>query len=114
MNASKFAAQQKQNYNVLTGEKFDETEEAKKTKETLISYLGGDGVPVVINLYPKDFSSKELVLDYLYKYNDGKPLDEQILYTDLGEIISTLSGSIMDAITIVLIAFSSISIPNPF
>jgi len=103
-------SQQKSNYNVLTGELFDKTEEGKKEKETLVSYLGGDEVPLMINLYPKDFDSKEEVLNYLDDYNKGKEKDEQILYTDLGEMISSMSGSIMDAITIVLIAFSSISL----
>jgi len=97
-------------YNVLTGEKFDNSEEGDQTKRTLVSYLGGSNVPMIINLYPTDFSSKEEVIEYLDKYNDGKGLDDQIIYTDLGKIISSLSGSIMDAITIVLIAFSAISL----
>lgn len=114
INANKDSAivklQQSVDYNVLTGEKFESGEEGQKTKDTLISYLGGDGVPMVINLYPTDFKSKEKVIEYLDKYNEGKDIDNQILYTDLGAIISSLSGSIMDAVTIVLIAFSAISL----
>lgn len=102
--------QRRVDYNVLTGEKFDITETGNKTKDTIISYLGGDGVPMMINLYPVDFESKEKVIEYLDDYNEGKELDDQILYTDLGAMISGLSGSIMDAITIVLIAFSAISL----
>ncbi len=101
--------QRNADYNVLTGEKFDNTD-GQLTKDTLISYLGGDSVPAMINLYPVDFDAKEQVLDYLDQYNEGKELEDQILYTDLGNIISSLSGSIMDAITIVLIAFSAISL----
>lgn len=97
-------------YNVLTGEKFDNSEEGTATKENLISYLGGDGVPMMISLYPLDFHAKEEIIEYLDEYNEGKELEEQVLYTDLGAMISTLSGSIMDAITIVLIAFSAISL----
>jgi len=97
-------------YNVLTGEKFDNSEEGAKTKETLISYLGGNNIPVMINLFPYDFNSKEEIIEYLNDYNEDKDLEEQILFTDLGEMISTMSGSIMDAITIVLIAFSAISL----
>ncbi len=103
-------AQINANYNVLTGEQFGNTEEGTNTKDTLISFLGGNGIPMVISLYPVDFDSKEKVINYLDKYNDGKELEDQILYTDLGDIISSLSGSIMDAITIVLIAFSAISL----
>jgi len=97
-------------YNVLTGEKLDNSEEGIKTKENLISYLGGNAIPVMINLFPIDFDSKEEIVDYLDEYNEGKELEEQVLFTDLGEMISTMSGSIMDAITIVLIAFSAISL----
>ena len=103
-------AQKALDYNVLTGEVFGKTEEGIKEKENLVAYLGGDEVPFMINLLPKDFDSKEKVLDYLDNYNEGKTKEEQILYTDLGEMISSMSGSIMDAITIVLIAFSSISL----
>ncbi len=97
-------------YNVLTGEKFDNNEEGEKTKATLIAVLGGDSIPLIINLYPVDFNAKEEILNYLDDYNEDKELEDQILYTDLGEIISSLSSSIMDAITIVLIAFSAISL----
>lgn len=102
--------QESVDYNVLTGEKFEINEEGQTTKETFISYLGGDGIPMVINLYPLDFNAKEKIIEYLDQYNDGKDIDDQILYTDLGAIVSSLSGSLMDAITIVLIAFSAISL----
>ena len=97
-------------YNVLTGEKFDNSEEGYNAKESIITYLGGNSIPLMINLFPLDFDSKEKIVDYLDEYNEDKELEEQILFTDLGEMISTMSGSIMDAITIVLIAFSAISL----
>jgi len=65
---------------------------------------------MVIQIYPKDFDAKKEILSYLDKYNDGKEADEEILYTDMADMISSLSGNIMDAITIVLIAFSAISL----
>ena len=103
-------AQKNSSFNVLTGERFEESETGKKTKQTLVSYLGGDDIPVMINLYPKDFETKYKILEYLDSYNKEKPVEEQIIYTDLGAVISGLSSSIMDAITVVLIAFSSISL----
>ena len=93
-------------YNVLTHQIFDET----NTKEMFLGYLGADVVPSAIYIYPKDFNTKDNILNYLDKYNDGKDEDDVIQYTDMAEMISTLSGNIMDAITIVLIAFSSISL----
>ena len=95
-----------ESYNVLTHQKFDET----MTKEAFLGYLGADVVPMAIYIYPKDFDTKGNIIDYLDKYNEGKDEDSVIQYTDMAEMISTLSGNIMDAITIVLVAFSSISL----
>ena len=98
--------QNMESYNVLTHQKFDET----MTKEAFLGYLGADVVPMAIYIYPKDFDTKDNIIDYLDKYNEGKDEDSVIQYTDMAEMISTLSGNIMDAITIVLVAFSSISL----
>ncbi len=110
--ASKIVLKQKEvDYNVLTGEQIDlSTEQGQDTKEQLLSYLGSGGVPSMIMIYPKDFDSKEKVLEYLDNWNHNKDDSDMILYTDLAEIITTMSGSIMSAITIVLIAFSAISL----
>lgn len=110
-NSAVVKAQRENNYNVLTGEKFDlTTETGIKTKQNILSYLGDDKTPVLIQVYPKDFDTKAELLKYLDKYNEGKDKDNKILYTDYAEAITTLSGGIMDAITIVLIAFSAISL----
>jgi len=103
-------AQEKAEYNIMTGEMFTDTEEGVTAKESLLGYLGADTTPMVIQIYPKDFDAKKEILSYLDKYNDGKEADEEILYTDMADMISSLSGNIMDAITIVLIAFSAISL----
>jgi len=104
-------AQEKAKYNVLSGEKLDlETEEGVEAKETILAYLGGSTVPYVIQIHPKDFDSKENITNYLDKYNEGKKEEEKIVYIDQASLMSSLSGSIMDAITIVLVAFSSISL----
>lgn len=102
--------QMEKNYNVLTGEQIDNTDEGKNVKKNLLTYLGAYDIPVVINIYPKDFDSKEEITTYLDKYNENKESKDKILYTDLAAMISSLSGNIMDAITIVLIAFSAISL----
>ena len=151
-----------------------------KTKENLLTYLGASSIPYMINIYPKDFDSKEKITEYLDNYNEEKikgvePIaidylnaligivkdskDERlkkidnsllekvpdsveltyesgmlngvikidnceflvkdnkiekssggIIYTDLAATMVSLSSSIMDAITIVLILFSAISL----
>lgn len=105
-NSDIVKAQEKIDYNILTNSPFDET----STKEYMLGYLGSDVVPIAIYLYPQDFNSKEEITNYLDKYNEDKKADDKIEYTDMASMISSLSGGIMDAITVVLIAFSSISL----
>ena len=99
-------AQNESDYNVLTNQPFDAT----TTKESVLSYLGAESTPVAISIYPKDFKSKEQILAYLDNYNEDKEEADTIQYTDMAAMLSSLSQNIMDAITIVLIAFSSISL----
>ena len=102
-------AQQDKDYNILTKEPFDETS-LTNTKETVLGYLGAESVPVAVYIYPNSFKSKDSITTYLDKYNEGKEEQDEIRYVDMASMISALSGNIMDAITIVLIAFSSISL----
>lgn len=98
-------AQKESDINVITTEEVDEAAKAQ-----LVAYLGGDSTPYVIMIYPKDFDSKENVLNYLDTFNEGKADEDVIVYTDLAGTMSELSGGIMDGITIVLIAFAAISL----
>jgi len=103
-------AQDTKDYNVLSGQPFDNTKDSTNTKEMMMAYLGATSTPVAVQVYPKDFDSKDKVIEYLDAYNDGKETEDSILYTDMAAMISSLSGDIMSAITIVLIAFSAISL----
>lgn len=110
-NSEVVKAQRELDYNILTGEKFNlEEQEGKEAKEMILAYLGDDTSPIVIQLYPKNFELKDKLLEYLDKYNENKEVDDKIIYTDSAKMISSLSGGIMDAITWVLIGFSSISL----
>lgn len=102
--------QEKSDYNILTNQPFDEKDGSMNTKEIMLGYLGKDVKPNVIYLYPKDFGSKKEITTYLDKYNEDKEEKDVVEYTDMAAMISTLSGNIMDAITVVLVAFSSISL----
>ncbi len=99
-------AQEDKDYNILTGTSFDDS----TTKDDVLAYLGADMTPAVIYLYPKDFASKDKITNYLDKYNKNKADSDKITYTDMAKLMSSLSSGIMDAITVVLIAFSSISL----
>jgi len=103
-------AQTKKDYNILTNEPFDNSPTSTNTKDIMLGYLGADVTPSVIYLYPSDFETKDEITEYLDKYNEGKTKEEVVEYTDMAAMISGLSSGIMDAITVVLIAFSSISL----
>lgn len=103
-------AQKNIDYNILSGQPFDNEMMSNNNKKTVLSYLGAGANPYMILMYPKDFDSKEGILEYLDNYNKDKSEENSIQYTDMASMISSLSGNIMDAITIVLIAFSSISL----
>lgn len=112
-------AQQANDVNVLTGMPFsDSTSNPSSsssagmtiTKDTVLGYLGADQTPYMIYLFPKDFERKDELLEYLDAYNDDKEDDDKVIYMDQAELISSMSSSIMSAVTIVLIAFSSISL----
>lgn len=98
-------AQKASDVNVMSMETISETD-----KEQLIGYLGGSDQPVLITIYPKDFTTKDEILSYIDSYNEGKAQEDTIVYTDLSSTISGLTKSIMDGITTVLIAFASISL----
>lgn len=98
-------AQADSNVNVITMEEMDE-----ETHSMFLTSLGAESQPFMIMLYTADFDNKDEVLAYLDAYNTDKDTEDQILYTDLAGDISEMSGNIMDATTIVLIAFAGISL----
>ncbi|WP_346938857.1 ABC transporter ATP-binding protein/permease [uncultured Clostridium sp.] len=132
-NSEIVKVQQDANYNVLTGKPFGDATAGTSmptnpmaamspmgganssstpnvTKDDVLSQLGATSTPFAITLYPKDFTTKDSVLDYLNSWNDGNAVEDSIIYTDLAATFTDLSGGIMDSITLVLIAFAAISL----
>lgn len=127
-------AQEKADYNVLTGQVLSDgvagsgsggarggsplmnagmaaaSSMTSLTKENALAALGATDIPSSVSLYPVDFSAKESVTAFLDKWNEGKDTKDQVKYTDLAAIVTNVSGSIMDGITMVLIAFAAISL----
>ncbi len=99
-------AQKEADYNIFTRETFKEDYD----KTQMLWVLGGTKVPACAIIYPTTFEKKEDLIKYLDKYNEGKSEEDKIIYTDLSETITGMTSGIMDAITIVLIAFSAISL----
>lgn len=130
-NSEIVKAQEEENYNILNGTPFaaDTTNESKPsnpmakmggdskpskntnlTKDMVLSQLGATSTPSAITIYPKDFTTKDSVLEYLNAWNDGKAIEDSIFYSDLAAKFTSLSGGIMGSITLVLIAFAAISL----
>lgn len=89
---------------------------AKATYEDNLSTLGIVDLekPSTIYIYPKDFDSKEIIIDKIESYNDKAKNDEReelvINYTDVVGAMMTGVSSIIDTISYVLIAFVAISL----
>ncbi len=66
--------------------------------------------PSMIMIYPKDFNSKELILEKLDEYNAERDDSEQIKYTDYIGIMLSSVTTIINAISYILIAFVAISL----
>lgn len=117
-NSEVVKAQLEADYNVFTGESFSTSNGSPmmmesssiNTKENILASLGATEVPYMITLYPKDFTTKDEIVSYLDKWNEGKEKDDMIIYNDMASTIVSLSSGIMDAITMVLIAFAAISL----
>lgn len=66
--------------------------------------------PSGINIYPKDFEAKDTIEDYITQYNEGVEEADAINYTDYIGLMMSSVTTIINAITIILIAFVAISL----
>ena len=99
-------AQADSDVNIMSLQPFRSVEE----KDQFMAYIGASESPYMVSVYPKDFESKDELLAYLDAYNQGRNEDDLVFYTDMASMMSDLTKGIMDGITIVLIAFASISL----
>lgn len=94
------------------------------------SVLGGGELPLSFAVYPLDFDSKDLVTDYLDEWNkmcaDGKTYTwtdadgieqsvklgekDKVTYTDTVGLMITMINTMVEMITIALIAFTALSL----
>lgn len=88
------------------------SEYASSTYEQNLTKLGISNLesPDTINIYPRDFDSKERITDIIKEYNKGKSEDEELQYTDVFGIMMSSVSSIVNVISSVLIAFVAISL----
>ena len=72
--------------------------------------LGGDKTPDLIYIYPKDYTSKNLIIKYINKYNKNKKESKKITYINYSKETIDASKQMINIISMVLILFSSISL----
>ena len=114
VNNSKIVKEQKSNpdINVFTGVEFSNLE---SYKNNLIKMGNVDlENPMTINIYPKDFESKEKIENVIKEYNlkqENAGKEENVIeYTDYVGLLMSGVTTIVDVIGYVLIAFVSISL----
>ena len=101
---------------VFTGMSFDNDKTSISTLENNKSLLGiaSEDNPSEIDIYAKDFDSKEKRQDFIKNYNDEVTADgrdeDTINYTDYVGILMSSVSTIITAISSVLIAFVAISL----
>ncbi len=66
--------------------------------------------PSAINIYAKDFAAKETIAEHINTYNNGVAEKDKITYTDYIGLMMSSVTTIIQAISIILIAFVSISL----
>ncbi len=99
-------AQKKSDMNVLTGTPFKDNQ----AKENVLIMLGAETIPTGINIYPKDYNSKDSIKEYLDAYNTEKEEADQLIYSDMAETITSVTGTLLNTVTYVLIGFAAISL----
>lgn len=97
------------NYDVKTGVAFNPLI-PNNTLDNAMKQLGGSLIPSEINIYAADFDQKENLKNYLDQYNVDLEEEEKIVYNDLAEEFTNIMASLIDGISIVLIAFAAISL----
>lgn len=83
--------------------------------------LGGNVLPESISVYPKDFKTKDAVLDYLDDWNGtgdvivgdktiSASARDKIIYTDQLSLVIGMINSFIEIVTIALVAFTALSL----
>ena len=92
------------NVNPLTGTAINEA-----TYKTVLRMFGGNDIPDTINIYPSSFDAKENIKETLINCNKENK-DSAIYYTDFAELLGNFFQQMVNTVSYVLIAFTSISL----
>ncbi len=78
--------------------------------DSALRAVGGKDTVNGIKIYTDNFEYKELLLDRLDAWNDTHEKEDQVRYTDTVGLMMSMVQTILNAITYVLVAFTSISL----
>ena len=99
--------------NVLTGTTFEGSDTSYERVAKTLGIADLDN-PTTINIYPKDFESKEKIMEYIDKYNEEQKakgnLTNVVSYTDLLKTFVQGITTIITIVSFVLIGFVAISL----
>lgn len=91
-----------------------ETPESQYNEELMkLSGADKDGNKQIssISIFPKDYEAKKYIKQKIEDYNAAQTVEEdKITYTDIMEVMMSAIGTAIDAISYVLIAFTSVSL----
>ena len=99
-------AQQNSDTDVILNTPFASDDE----RQARLLQIGADTTPTGINIYPVDFASKDVIKAYLDDWNVDRPADEQMVYSDVAQMMESMFGTMLNAITLALVAFAAISL----
>ncbi|MBQ9376070.1 MAG: ABC transporter ATP-binding protein/permease [Ruminococcus sp.] len=104
----------------MSEEQVQKMEDAQKAKSVVSSATYDENLEILgysteekpsgINIYPKDFKSKERITEIIEEYNKGLDEADKIEYTDYVGLIMSSVTTIINSISYVLIAFVAISL----
>lgn len=106
LNSQIVAAQKNSDFNVLTGQKFNNEDE----KKSMISDLGGNDIPEELKIVPSNVEGSKQIKEYLDKYNEGKSDKDKIIYEDYSKYIISHLETAVNMASVVLIALAAISL----
>lgn len=75
-----------------------------------LKQLGAIDTPQSINIYPTNFESKDIIVEYLNEFNVDRSKEEQISFTDYAKALTDVMNTLISTITTVLVAFAAISL----
>lgn len=102
--------------NIINGRPFDEADEtgwrkngSLKDNQQAFGLVSVDA-PASISLYCDSFEAKEQLGQAIAAYNETVPTEDQITYTDYVGLLMSSVTTIIDVISVVLIAFVAVSL----